>query len=377
MNNQAKHLPLVSVIVPIYNRENTLDTCIKSILASEYKKIEVILIDDGSTDRSREVCQRYVDSDSRVTLVSQANEGVSAARNLGISKANGEWISFIDSDDAIQPGFYQKLVDAGLDDVDLAMVGRCMGVQENNRARPVREATDTYTKYIEGNAEVIKFLFGEFNPYKHGFFLCTDKLFRHSILIEKEIRFCEDISLDEDQVFVLNYLQYVNGFYYDSTPYYLSLQWENIEKNNRLGSKLRMPEEYMKTMETNYVAFSELYRNCPDTGLKAYQVNYILDRPFTKILYQYCLLDNIKKYGYRRLRQFTKGQILPLLGKERYNVGMVRNKLVAYFNRALFYQPFLLVYFQLVVTRNIIHYCPYLANYVKRLLAQTGITVSK
>lgn len=368
---------LISVIVPFYNRERTLDVCIKSILASDYPSIELLLVDDGSTDGSRAVCQKYVEADKRVRLICQPNKGVSAARNVGIKEAKGEWISFIDSDDAILPVFYHKLMAIGLKGIDLAMVGRCRGVKENNIARPARDTTGMYTNHIEGNAEVIRFLFGEYNPYKYSFFLCTDKLFRRSILIEKGIWFREDISLDEDQIFVLNYLQYVNSFYYDSTPYYLSLQWGNIEKDNRLGSKLRKPEECIKIIEANYMAFSKVFGMCHDVGLKTYQVNYILGRPFTKILYQYCLLSNIKKYGYRRLREFTKGEILPLLEKERNNVGMVRNKVVAYYNKALSHQPFFLVYFQLVMIRNTIHYCPKLANYAKRLLALTGVAISK
>lgn len=92
---------LLSIIVPIYNVEEYIEDCIKSILEQDYADFELILIDDGSSDHSYELCQKYVLLDSRITLITQKNSGVSVARNVGISRASGEYIMFIDGDDML------------------------------------------------------------------------------------------------------------------------------------------------------------------------------------------------------------------------------------------------------------------------------------
>ncbi len=99
----------ISIVVPIYNAEKYLDRCIQSILNQSYKDLEIILIDDGSTDSSNKICNNYQKRDNRIKFISQKNEGVSAARNRGISEATGEFIGFVDSDDYIQPNMYETL----------------------------------------------------------------------------------------------------------------------------------------------------------------------------------------------------------------------------------------------------------------------------
>ncbi|MBR5824695.1 MAG: glycosyltransferase [Paludibacteraceae bacterium] len=103
--------PLISVIVPIYGVEKYLEQCLDSILNQTYRHLEIILIDDGSPDRCGEICDRYASQDSRIQVIHQTNQGLSAARNAGMNIATGEYISFIDSDDYIAPHFYEKLLE--------------------------------------------------------------------------------------------------------------------------------------------------------------------------------------------------------------------------------------------------------------------------
>lgn len=103
---------LISVIVPVYNAEKTLEKCIESILNQTYKKIELLLIDDGSTDASLKTCQSYSDRLENVTTIHKNNGGQSSARNLGIEKSKGEYIGFVDSDDYIAENMYEKLMNA-------------------------------------------------------------------------------------------------------------------------------------------------------------------------------------------------------------------------------------------------------------------------
>ena len=102
--------PLISVIIPIYNAAPYLERCLDSICNQTYRNLEIILVDDGSTDNSLEICNRYAAKDKRIIAFHQSNKGVSSARNLGLEHATGGLISFVDADDKIDTGTYEKLV---------------------------------------------------------------------------------------------------------------------------------------------------------------------------------------------------------------------------------------------------------------------------
>ncbi len=102
----------LSIIVPVYNSEAFLDKCINSLLSQNVRNIEVILVDDGSDDNSLEICNRFAQLDTRVKVFSQMNSGQSKARNVGLEHASGFFITFVDSDDWIDPDYYEKLTNA-------------------------------------------------------------------------------------------------------------------------------------------------------------------------------------------------------------------------------------------------------------------------
>lgn len=103
-------MQLLSVIVPVYNVEKFINDCIDSILGQSYKNIELILVDDGSTDSSGEICDKYCSVDKRVKVIHQNNKGCSAARNAGIANAKGNLIAFMDADDLIDQDMYEVLI---------------------------------------------------------------------------------------------------------------------------------------------------------------------------------------------------------------------------------------------------------------------------
>lgn len=109
VDNQINHGEMVSVIVPVYNVEQYLPKCIESLINQTYKNIQIILVDDGSTDQSGKICDAYAERDSRIEVVHQANGGVSKARNQGIELANGKYIAFCDADDWVEPDMYEYL----------------------------------------------------------------------------------------------------------------------------------------------------------------------------------------------------------------------------------------------------------------------------
>ncbi len=116
MENQA----LISVIIPVYNVEEYLRECVDSVLCQTYKNIEIILVNDGSTDSSGQICDEYIEKDERVTVIHQKNGGLSVARNTGLSEANGDYVYFLDSDDYIAENTLETLLNiAGKDNSDI------------------------------------------------------------------------------------------------------------------------------------------------------------------------------------------------------------------------------------------------------------------
>ena len=107
-----KRTPKISIIIPVYNTEEYLRECLDSVIEQTLKDIEIILVDDGSTDNSGKICDEYREKDTRITVIHQENRGQGKARNEALKISNGEYIGFIDSDDWIDLDFYEKLYNA-------------------------------------------------------------------------------------------------------------------------------------------------------------------------------------------------------------------------------------------------------------------------
>lgn len=111
-------VPYISVIVPVYNVKSLLPRCIDSLLNQQFTDYELLLIDDGSTDGSGDICDKYGKKDSRIKVIHKSNEGVSRTRNRGIDEAKGEWLTFVDSDDYVTPDYLSSLyacIGSGID----------------------------------------------------------------------------------------------------------------------------------------------------------------------------------------------------------------------------------------------------------------------
>ena len=114
----------ISVIIPIYNVSSYLEECLDSVLGQTYAPMEILLIDDGSVDGSEQICDRYAETDARIRVVHQNNRGVSTARNIGLSMAKGNYISFVDADDVISPFFYESLASVEADVVQCGFTSK-------------------------------------------------------------------------------------------------------------------------------------------------------------------------------------------------------------------------------------------------------------
>lgn len=189
---------IISVIVPVYNVEHYLTECVESIIKQNIESMEIILIDDGSTDSSGQICDYYATKDGRIKVIHQANLGVSAARNTALEMAKGKYIAFVDSDDILAEGAYAYLI-KNSNEASLIM-GQMQLMAENGElldCKLVEESSISKDDFIFD-------LFAEKRfPYL-GY--PWDKLFLGDVIKKNNIRFDEEIRLNEDRLFVLRYV---------------------------------------------------------------------------------------------------------------------------------------------------------------------------
>lgn len=182
---------LISVIVPVYNAEKTLERCLNSILQQVYKEIEVICVDDGSKDNSLSTLKRFEQFDKRVKVITKVNEGVSVARNVGIKASNGQYILFVDSDDYIEKNMILDLYQAmKKTEADIAIEG----YREINHESSI-EVYD-YKNCIEKKDFLLKCI-------QHTGGVVCSKLYTTAVIKENNIFFRKDLSLSEDLIFAL------------------------------------------------------------------------------------------------------------------------------------------------------------------------------
>lgn len=207
-----------SVIIPVYNAEKTLRRCLDSLAGQDFPDVEFLLIDDGSADRSGDICREYADADRRFRLISKENGGVSSARNLGLDTAAGEFILFVDSDDYVSPDYFLRLEEldsAGRYDYLLFSYHRFNGEERSSRILPVFASAD--------EAEYGPRLAWAFHSKRIN--APWNKRFRRSILEAHRLRFHTALPIAEDTLFNLNYLLHIRSFSMSDVPlYHVSLE---------------------------------------------------------------------------------------------------------------------------------------------------------
>lgn len=212
--------PLISVIIPIYNAEKYLERCLDSIVGQTYQNLEIILVDDGSTDRSREICIRYEEQDLRVFLYSQENQGQSGARNTGLDRIKGEYIAFVDSDDWLEDTaievMYRKAKETGSEIV-------CTSYYKNYSARQVEvkignNATGTY--FVEQNIILLLSSVLGYRSRVLDMRCVWGKLYHKSVVTESQCRFPEDLKKCEDIIFNLYAVQHAKQVCFFNAPVY-------------------------------------------------------------------------------------------------------------------------------------------------------------
>ncbi len=209
---------LVSIIVPVYNSESSLSVCIESIIKQTYENFELILINDGSTDKSEIICKHYANYDSRVHYITQTNSGASAARNKGIKVAKGEWILFVDSDDYISKSY--------LSDLLYFIKGTSISLIVSSPIRQNAPKRTSFRPLLSNKCYLQKA--GIANFIKNGYLVYSEphsKLFNANLIKNNNIFFPEGILIGEDAIFISNVLKHSEcivttdkqGYYYCDT----------------------------------------------------------------------------------------------------------------------------------------------------------------
>ena len=239
--------PTISIIVTVHNREHFLDKCIKSVIDQTEVSTELLLIDDGSTDSSLDICQKYQAQYDNIKVFHQENKGISAGRNVGLDNATGDFICFLDDDDSYTPGSFKVMVDAMLThDADI-VVGNYERYEENgdfrcgsNMPENVKNRVITVDEFWEASLDPKGFI---------TFIVNWAKLYKREIW--DNLRFPEEYRKSEDEYVLADILAKCSRIYVtDYVVYHQIMTLNSITRADYSITTLRSPETKLKTVNS-------------------------------------------------------------------------------------------------------------------------------
>lgn len=241
--------PRISVIVAVYNAEKTLRRCLDGLIAQEFADIEIILVDDGSSDASGSICDEYAAKDLRIRLIHKENEGVAATKQLGLDLATGAYFIYLDSDDYVDRSIYRKLMErAATDNADIVCCDVNRLEASGMRIEPNRISAFDHESFLDGMIDVLP-----------GYMV--NRLIRRSLIEKYQVRFPRGMSFGEDKAFLVDLLsKSLNAgeiltishipealYYYDIVSNPGSLM--KLAAVPKLDARLRLWEEMGKTLD--------------------------------------------------------------------------------------------------------------------------------
>lgn len=256
MNNEP-HIPLISIIIPVYNAEKYIETCLSSILEQTVKNSEVICVNDGSVDNSENILKLLSKQDMRIKVINTKNYGVSSARNRGLELSRGKYITFVDSDDYIDQNMYSTMISAmENENTNLA----ACAIQDIGKTTELRSLENISSK---------------FDFINEGILLAsvTNKIFKKSIIESHNLRFSENAHIGEDLDFAFRYLLAADRITFVNKPFYKYVKHGTnsvTDKNKRITIfySLKNSSDYIKNnidsshkdYETVKSVFNRLFR---------------------------------------------------------------------------------------------------------------------
>lgn len=233
--------PELSVIIPVYNAEATLLRCVDSVLQQSFTDIEILLVDDGSTDGSALLCEQLAERENRIRCLHQRNEGVSSARNQGLNHAIGKWVTFVDSDDWFEKEYLSELMSCN-DECSLVVSGFKRFGDKKDEIKP--------SSCLVNIKEDLHVLWGK--PLdKFIFWYVWSKIFRLDIIREHGISFHENMRYSEDCCFVLEYMSYVDNFVFVPSSGYMHL-FEK-ERSQKYKMSFKVFKEHVNQQEQSFL----------------------------------------------------------------------------------------------------------------------------
>ncbi|MDM8326137.1 glycosyltransferase family 2 protein [Bacteroides gallinaceum] len=249
-----------SILIPAYNAQKYIDKCLTSIISQTFKNFEVIIIDDGSHDKTFEVCQEYANKDNRFKIYHQENSGVIVTRNKLLSLANGEWIVFIDADDYVDStylaNFHEGIIKHPQTDV---VVCDYIRVEKHNRTQTIR-------KPFKNKEDYLKKLLG----WRTINTVLWAKAIKNKLIIDRKIKFENNIHLGEDLCFISRLFYYANDITY--IPY-AKYYWNRANANS-LSLSTALLNNYIPLYKT----IKDFYKNQSDYKLYAATIDNTIVR---------------------------------------------------------------------------------------------------
>ncbi len=282
---------MVSIVVPVYNVEQYLSDCVNSVLQQTYTNIEVILVDDGSTDKSGKICDDFASEDNRVFVIHKENGGISNARNTGIGLVHGQWVMFVDSDDWIEKDCIERLISNVLPDTDVVACGAKV-ISSNMSGNKV---TCKNAKYV-GNESIREAYSG--GELKNIFYGPIGKLYNYNIV--KNIRFDEELIVAEDIVFNVDVLCACNNIV--TIDYFGYNIRNNAESTtHKIGAKYSPMYEHGYTLISDKIFEARKKLGIPENELTEARRKGFAQRYFEEV-------SNLFRFGtpYNRKEKFKK-----------------------------------------------------------------------
>lgn len=261
MEEKLKENPLISVIIPVYNAEQYLERCLKSVLSQTYINLEILLINDGSTDASQIICDKFAEKDERIRIIQKDNSGVAETRNVGILEARGEYIGFVDSDDYIKQDMFEKmLMQAKKSNSDIVMCGYYVDNSEK-----IQKVSMNYENRYEGYSNIVhgllKLYYGE---YCNGLYSLCNKLIKRTVYFQNNIMFDVSLKRGEDAWFIFQCLKNSNRvdvireplyFYYQNNQSIMHTLYEDQYEKWVYMRKLLLKENESLGIPINFQLF--------------------------------------------------------------------------------------------------------------------------
>lgn len=241
-------MPLVSLIIPAYNAEKYLRRCLNSAMEQTFKDLEILVVNDGSTDTTLEICREYEEMDSRFCVIDKENTGVSDSRNRAIEKAEGKYLQFMDSDDWLTPDATESFVYAAerLDcDLVIADFYRVDGAVYTEKQHIRQRGLLTREEYAENMMR---------DPADFYYGVLWNKLYRRSIIVEHQLKMEQELQWCEDFLFNLSYIRYAERFTAIQMPiyYYMKRKGSLVSTDWKKASAVRLKFQLLKEYKELY-----------------------------------------------------------------------------------------------------------------------------